>query len=165
MPPSPTYEIRLYLWPWILTYWPEHKKKSSALAWTIYIQSLNLLGQSILELSIANIWETNMIFDLGLWHTDLNIRDHLLNTDYLSDHPSLKPFGQCVFELSITQGVGNQHDLWPTDLNIDEDLLLIKYYLRTKFEASLAKHSWVICCTMCLRPTWPSTLTYWPEYQ
>ena len=38
-------------------------------------------------------------------------------------------------------------DLWPTDLNINRDHLLIKDYLPTKFEASWAKHSWVISCT------------------
>ena len=37
-------------------------------------------------------------------------------------------------------------DLWPTDLNILRDHLLIKDYLHTKFEASGAKRSWVISC-------------------
>ena len=38
-------------------------------------------------------------------------------------------------------------DLWPTDLTINRDHLLIKDYLPTKFEASKAKRSWVISCT------------------
>ena len=38
-------------------------------------------------------------------------------------------------------------DLWPTDLNINRGHLLIKDYLPTKFEASWAKHSWVMSCT------------------
>ena len=38
-------------------------------------------------------------------------------------------------------------DLQPTDLNINMDLLLIQDYLPTTFEASGAKHSWVISCT------------------
>ena len=38
-------------------------------------------------------------------------------------------------------------DLWPTDLKINRDHLLIKDYLPTKFEASGAKPSWVISCT------------------
>ena len=38
-------------------------------------------------------------------------------------------------------------DLWPTDLNINRDHLLIKDYLPTKFGASGAKCSWVISCT------------------
>ena len=41
----------------------------------------------------------------------------------------------------------NRLDLWPTDLNINMDHLLIKDYLPTKFGASGAKHSWVIGCT------------------
>ena len=40
-----------------------------------------------------------------------------------------------------------QHDLWPTDLKINRDHLLIKDYLPTKFEASGSKRSWVISCT------------------
>ena len=38
-------------------------------------------------------------------------------------------------------------DLWPTDLTITRDHLLVKDYLPTKFEASGAKRSWVISCT------------------
>ena len=38
-------------------------------------------------------------------------------------------------------------DLWPTDLKINRDHLLIKDYLPTKFEASGANPSWVISCT------------------
>ena len=43
-------------------------------------------------------------------------------------------------------------DLWPTDPKRDH--LLITDYLPTTFEASRAKHSWVISCTRCLRPPW-----------
>ena len=49
-------------------------------------------------------------------------------------------------------------DLWPTDLNINRDHLLIKDYLTTKFEASGAKCSRVIPCTRFERLTWPLTL-------
>ena len=38
-------------------------------------------------------------------------------------------------------------DLGPTDLKINRGHLLTKDYLPTKFEASWAKHSWVISCT------------------
>ena len=38
-------------------------------------------------------------------------------------------------------------DLWPTDLNINRDRLLIKDYLPTKFGVSGAKPSGVISCT------------------
>ena len=48
---------------------------------------------------------------------------------------------------------------WPTDLNINRGHLLIKDYLPTKFEASGAKHSWVISCTRWSRLAWPLTLT------
>ena len=51
-------------------------------------------------------------------------------------------------------------DLWPTDLTINRDHLLIKDYLPTKFEASGAKRSWVIRCTRFERLTWPLTLTF-----
>ena len=35
-------------------------------------------------------------------------------------------------------------DLWPTDLNINRNHLLMNGYLHNKFQASEAKHSWVI---------------------
>ena len=37
--------------------------------------------------------------------------------------------------------------LWPTDLKINRNHVLIKDYLPTKFEASGANPSWVISCT------------------
>ena len=51
-------------------------------------------------------------------------------------------------------------DLWPTDLNINRGLLLIKDNLPTKFEASGTKCSWVISCTRCSRLAWPLALTF-----
>ena len=47
--------------------------------------------------------------------------------------PSLKLLGQRVLELSVAQGEVYWHDLWlwPTDLNINRDHLLIKTYLPT----------------------------------
>ena len=51
-------------------------------------------------------------------------------------------------------------DLWPIDLTINRDHLLIKDYLPIKFEASGAKHCWVIRCTRFERLTWPLTLTF-----
>ena len=51
-------------------------------------------------------------------------------------------------------------DLWHTDLNINRDHLLVKDYLPTKFEASEAKHSWVISCTRWSKLAWPFTLTF-----
>ena len=46
----------------------------------------------------------------------------------------MPPFPNMTFDL----------DLWPTDLKINRDHLLIKDYLPTKFEASWTKPSWVI---------------------
>ena len=117
---------------------------------TIYLPSLKLFGQNVLELSVAQ--------DEVDWHdmlprpTDLNIhRGYLLTTKiYL---PSLKLLVQSVLELSIAQGeaklTGKTFDLelWPSDLNINRDHLLIMDYLPTKFEAPGAKRSWVISCT------------------
>ena len=137
---------------------------------TIYLPSLKLLGQSILELSVAQgevDWH-------DLWPTDLNInRGHLLifvlltwisigvisssRTIYL---PSLKLLGQSILELSVAQGEVDWHDLWPSDLNINRGHLLIKDNLPTKFEASGAMRSWVISCTRCSRLAWPLTLTF-----
>ena len=74
--------------------------------------------------------------------------------------PSLKPVGQSVLELSVAQGEVDLHDLWPTDLNINRDHLLIKNYVPTKFEASWTKRSWVISCTRWSRLAWPLTLTF-----
>ena len=48
-------------------------------------------------------------------------------------------------------------DLWPTDLNINRGHLLIKNYLPTKFEASVAKRSWVISCRR-----WSNWHDLWP---
>ena len=61
-----------------------------------------------------------------------------IGTDYSSRTiylPSLKLMKQSVPELSVAQGIGNQHDLWSTDLKINRDHLLILDYLPIKFEA------------------------------
>ena len=50
-------------------------------------------------------------------------------------------------------------DLWPTDLKINRDHLLIKNYPPTKFEASWAKRYWVISCT---RSRMTFDLDVWP---
>ena len=169
------------------------------LSWTIYLQSLKLVGQSVLELSVAQgevDWHDLWPWPLTYWPLNIN-RDHLLIKDYLRINieasraikrswiisctrwsrltwpltltfdlltwisiriiyssrtiylPSLKLLGQSIFELSIAQGEEDWHDLWPwpTDLNINRDILLIKDYLPTKFEVPGAKRSWVISCT------------------
>ena len=90
------------------------------------------------------VWETMMTFDLLTWKW---ISIGIVYSSWNIYLPNLKLLGQSVLELSDAQGVGHQHDLWPTDLNINRDHLPIKDYLPTKFEASGAKRSWVISCT------------------
>ena len=111
-----------------------------------------------------NMWRVGLTlpFDLLTWISIGII--YSSRTIYI---PSLKVLGQSVLELSVAQSEGDWHDLWPTDLNINRDNLIIKDYLPTKFETSEAKRSWVtsISCTRYKRSTWPWPLTYWPEYQ
>ena len=65
----------------------------------------------------------------------------------------MPPFPNMTFDL----------DLWPTDLKINRDHLLIKDYLPTKFEASGAKPSWVISCTRLRATDIPTDIpTYIP---
>ena len=127
---------------------------------TIYLQSLKLVGQSVLEFPWRKVWETGRTFDLLTW-TSIGVI-YSSRTIYL---PRLKLVGQSDLELSVAQGEVDYHDLdlWPTDLNINRGHLLIKDYLPTKFEACGAKRSRVISCTRWSRQAWP--LTYWPEYQ
>ena len=78
--------------------------------------------------------------------------------------PNIRRIG-LTFDLDLSWVIrctrfGRLHDLWPTDLIINRDHLLIKDYLPTKFEASGAKHSGVIRCTSFWRLTWPLTLTF-----
>ena len=83
-----------------------------------------------------------MTFDLLTW-----ISIGIICLSRTINIPSLKPEEQSLLELSVARGETDWHDLWPTDLNINRGHLLIKDYLRTKFEACGAKHSWVISCT------------------
>ena len=100
-------------------------------------------------------WPLTLTFDLLTWIWIGVI--YSSRTIYLL---SLKLLGQSVLELSVAQGEGDWHDLWPTDLNMNRGHLLIKDYLPTKFEASGAKRSWVISCTRWSRLAWPLTLTF-----
>ena len=81
--------------------------------------------------------------------------------------PSLKLLGakrswviSCTRWSRLTWPLTLTFDLWPTDLNINRGHLLIKDYLPTKFEASGAKHCWVISCTRWSRLARPLTLTF-----
>ena len=109
----------------------------------------------LLSYPLHKVWKTDMTFDLPTWLSIGIIFSS--RTIYL---PSLKLLGQSVVELSIAQGLEDWHDLWPTNLTINRDHLLIKDYLPTKFEASGAKRCWVIRCTRFGRLTWPLTLTF-----
>ena len=100
-------------------------------------------------------WPLTLTFDLLTW---LSIGIIYSSSTILL--PSLKPVGQSVVELSVAQGLEDWHDLWPTNMTINRDHLLIKYYLTTKFEACGAKRCWVIRCTRFGRLTWPLTLTF-----
>ena len=102
-------------------------------------------------------WPLTLTFDLPTWLSIGII--YSSRTIYL---PSLKLLGKSVVELSVLQGLEDWHDLWPTNLTINRDHLLIKDYLPTKFEASGAKRSWVISCTR-LRAT--DIPTDWPTYR
>ena len=95
-------------------------------------------------------WPLTLTFDLLTWISRKII--YSSRTIYL---PSLNFLGPRVLELSVAQGMGDQHDLWLTDLNIKRDHLLIKDYLPTKFEVSGAKSSWVISYKRCWRSTGP----------
>ena len=104
-------------------------------------------------------WPLTFTFDLLTW-LSIGIV-YSSRTIYL---PRLKFLGQSVVELSVAQGLEDWHDLdlWPTNLTINRDHLLIKDYRPTKFEVSGEKRCWVIRCTRFGRLTWP--LTYWPDY-
>ena len=95
----------------------------------------------------------------GRWSRENKVTRIISVLQYL---PSLKLLRQSVFELSVAQGMGDQHDLdlWPTYLKINRDHLVILDYLPTKFEAFEAKHSWVISCIRYGWSTWPLTLTF-----
>ena len=102
-------------------------------------------------------WPLIFTFDLLTW-----ISIGVIYSSRIIYLPSLKLLGQSILELSVALGEMDWHDLWPTDLNINRGHLLIKDYLPTKFEASWAKHSWVISCTR-LRDT--DILIDRPTYQ
>ena len=126
---------------------------------TIYLPSLKLLGQSVLELSVAQ-GEVNW-HDLWPWPTDLKInRDHLLTKDYLPTKCEASG-AKRSWVISCTRW---SKLAWPLtltfDLKINRDHLLTKDYLPTKFEASGAKRSWVISCTRWSKLAWPLTLTF-----
>ena len=101
-------------------------------------------------------WPLTLTLDLLIWISRGII--YSSQTIYLL---RLKLLRQGVPELSVAQGVEDQHDLLHTDLNINWDHLLIKDYLPTKFEATGARCSWVQ-----LHKVWERDMTFdldlWP---
>ena len=79
------------------------------------------------------VLETDMNFDLLTW-IPIGII-YSSRTIYL---PSLKLLGKAFssYQLHKVWETDVNFDLWPTDLNINRDHLLMKYYPLTKFEAS-----------------------------
>ena len=132
------------------------------------LPSLKLEGQSIVEVSVAQgIGDQH---DLDIWPIDLNINRYLLIKEYLPAKFEAS-LAKCSWVISYirlratnipTAGwtCVTQHELWPTDLNINRDHLLILDYLTTKFEACRTKHCWVISCTRYRRSTWTLTSTF-----
>ena len=82
---------------------------------TIYLPSLKLVGQSVVELSVTQglrlTWPLTLTFDLLTWLSIVVI--YSSRTIYL---PRLKLLGQSVVELSVAQGLRDWHDLWPWPL-------------------------------------------------
>ena len=131
---------------------------------TIYLPSLKLLGQSVVELSVAQgleDWHDLWPWPLTYWpdyqkgsstHQGLSTY-HVWSLwgKVLLSYPLHK-----VWETDMTFDL----DLWPIDLTINRNHLLIKDYLTTMFEACGAKRCWVIHCTRFGRLTWPLTLTF-----
>ena len=130
----------------------------------IYLPSLKLLGQSVLELSVAqyevdchDLWPWPLTYwpECQYWSsTHQGISTYQVWS--FRGKALLSYLLHNVWETEMTFHL----DLWPTDLNVNRDHLLIKDYLPTKFEASGAKCCWVIHCTRFGRLTWPLTLTF-----
>ena len=131
---------------------------------TIYLPNLKLLGQSVVELSVAqrledwhDLWPWPLTYwpDYQYWpSTHQGLSTYQVWSFWgkeLFSYPLYK-----VWKTDMTFDL----DLWPTDLAINRDHLLIKDYLPSKFEASGTKRCWVICCTTFGRLTWPLTLTF-----
>ena len=87
---------------------------------TIYVPSLKLLGQSVLELSVAQrwsklAWPLTLTFDLLTWKW-IGIIYYQVWTFWGKALLSYQLLGQSVLELSVAQGEVDWHDLWPWPL-------------------------------------------------
>ena len=134
---------------------------------TIYLPSLKLLGQSVLELSVAQggsrlAWPLTLTFD-----TDLNInRDHLLTKDYLptkfeasgakrSRVISCTRWSKLAWPLTLTFDVLTWKSIGiiysPRTIYLPSLKLLGQSVLELSVAQGGSKLAWA--------------LTYWPEYQ
>ena len=125
--------------------------------WRImYLSILKLLGQNVLEFSVAQ----GMQGQLDLWPTRLNINwEHLLMNDYL---PNLKLLGQTILELHVSVAKRieiNSQYLWHWSLSYWPEYKKVSSTRQpTKFKAFCGtKRSWVITCTRWSRLGWPLT--------
>ena len=107
---------------------------------TTYLPSLKLLGQRVLELSVAQgevDWHDH---DLDLWPNDLNInRDHLLTEDYL---PTKFEASGAKRSWIISCTRLRQTDI-PTDGHVQSNMPLFLRRGHT-YESSTYSCSWVI---------------------
>ena len=86
------------------------------------IPSLKVMGQSVIELSVAqgevnwhDLWPWPLTWkSIGIIYSPRTIYRPSLKL--LGQIPSLKVMGQSVLELSVAQGEVNWHDLWPWPL-------------------------------------------------
>ena len=113
-----------------------------------------------------------MTYDLVLWPTDLNFnRDHLRMKNYLPTKfeasgvkcswvNSCTRFRETDIPTNRRTCATQNALLFQGGRKINRDHLLIKDYLTTKFEASKAKHSWVISCTRYGKSVWHLNLTF-----
>ena len=137
----------------------------------MYLPSLKLMGQSVLELSVAQLWFTNLTFDPDLWSTDLVInRDHLLMKDYLPI--KFEAFGaKPIWVISCT-GCGRR--TWSLTLTFDLlawILIGIIYASRTIYIPSFKILRQLAFLSYQLHKVWETDMTFdhdlhvWPEYQ
>ena len=131
---------------------------------TIYLPSLKLLGQSVVELSVAQglrDWHDLWPWPLTYWP------DYQYGSSThqgLSTYQVWSLWGKALLSYPLHKvwktDMTFDLDLWPTDLTINRDHLLIKDYLPTEFEASRVKRCWVIRSTRFEWLTWPWPLTW-----
>ena len=98
----------------LVTYWPEYQQRSLLIKDYLVstYQDSSFWGKTFWNHPLHKVRMTDRTFDLDLWPTNLTIyNDHLLIKDYLPI--KFEASGQSVLELSVAQGMGDQHDLWP----------------------------------------------------